>query len=239
MPAEREPGSLAAEVLARLRDAFARAAVPADAEGAARYLKDQFPFFGVRAPLRRRLAREQLRGLEPADAAELAAVARALWAEPERELQHTACDIVRARIRVADPGFIDVLEDLITSKSWWDTVDTLAAHGVGPLARRYPQEVLPVLDRWIESEDIWLARTSILHQLTYKEATDEERLFRYCERRAPENEFFIRKAIGWALRQHAATKPEAVAAFVAATPQLSGLSRREAMRGVERARTTG
>lgn len=239
MPGEREPEDLAAETVARVRDAFTRAAVPADAEGAARYMKDQFPFFGVRAPLRRRLAREQLRGLEPTDEAELAAVARALWAEPEREMQHAACDIVRARIRVAGPGFIEVFEHLITSKSWWDTVDALAAHGVGPLARRHPDGVLPVLDRWIESDDIWLARTSILHQLTYKEATDEERLFRYCERRAGEGEFFIRKAIGWALRQHAATKPEAVATFVAATPQLSGLSRREAMRGVERARTTG
>jgi 3-methyladenine DNA glycosylase AlkD len=84
-------------------------------------------------------------------------------------------------------------------------------------------------------DDLWIARTALLHQLAYKHATDEQRLFRYCRQRAEDREFFIRKAIGWALRQYAAIAPEAVAEFVAATPSLSGLSVREAMRGVHRA----
>ena len=92
------------------------------------------------------------------------------------------------------------------------------------------------MDAWVTDEDIWLARTAILHQLAYKEATDSARLFRYCAQRAADREFFLRKAIGWALRQYAAIDPEAVDAFVPATPELSALCVREAMKGVRRAR---
>jgi 3-methyladenine DNA glycosylase AlkD len=174
--------------------------------------------------------------LPPPTKSELAAVARALWREPEREFQHTGCDYVRAHIGVAGPSFLDeVIHELVTTKSWWDTVDALAAHAAGPLVRDHPELVL-VMDRWIESDDFWVARTALLHQLTYKRHTDEDRLFRYCRRRAADREFFIRKAIGWALRSYAAVAPDAVAAFVRATPDLSPLSVREATKGVLRAR---
>jgi 3-methyladenine DNA glycosylase AlkD len=227
---------LAAETERRLRAALVPLVDPAYAAGAAAYLRDQFPFLGVRTPDRRRAMRVALRDLAPSSEAELTAVARVLWAAPERELQQSACDLVRTHIRVAGPGFIEVVGELVTTKSWWDTVDVLAAHAAGPLARRFPAEVVPVLDRWIDADDHWLARTAILHQLTWKGDTDADHLFAYCRRRASDREFFIRKAIGWALRQHAAVDPEAVAAFLDATPELSGLSVREARRGVERAR---
>lgn len=226
---------LAGEVVGRLRAAFEAAADPERAAGAAAYLRDQFPFFGVPSPERRRVAKTALAGLPAPDEAELAAVARALWAEPERELQYAACDHLRAHVRVASAAFLEVVHELVTTKPWWDTVDTLAAHTAGPLVRRHP-ELGAAMDRWALDDDLWVARTAILHQLTAKDATDAERLFRYCRLRAGDRELFLRKAIGWALRSYAAVDPDVVAAFVAATPELSPLSVREATRGIARAR---
>jgi 3-methyladenine DNA glycosylase AlkD len=196
-------------------------------------MRNQFPFLGLRTPVRRRLAREALRDLPAPTEPELASVARALWAEPEREFQHSGCDYLRTHIRVAGPAFIGVVHELVTTKPWWDTVDALAAHTAGPLVRLHP-ELAAVMDQWIVDDDIWLARTALLHQLAYKQMTDAPRLFDYCRLRAGDREFFIRKAIGWALRQYAAVAADAVAEFVAATPALSALSVREAMKGVAR-----
>lgn len=225
----------ARDVIARLRATFEPQADREWAVGAAAYMRDQFPFLGVPTPLRRRLAKEVFRDLPPPDEDRLETLCLALWEEPERELQYVACDHLRKHIGVVGPGFIEVLEHLITTKSWWDTVDALAAHAVGPLVHAHP-ELLGVMDAWIEETDLWLARTAILHQLTYGAATDSQRLFDYCRRRATDREFFLRKAIGWALRSYAAHAPAAVDRFVAATPELSGLSRREALKGVNRAR---
>jgi len=162
-------------------------------------------------------------------------VARVLWAQPEREFQYAGCDYLRAHIVVAGAGFLDVVRELATTKAWWDTVDALAAHVAGPLVRRHPT-LGSVMDIWAADRDRWVARTALLHQLTFASATDGERLFGYCRLRAGEQDFFVRKAIGWALRQYAATAPDAVASFVDQTPGLSPLSVREAMRGVTRAR---
>ena len=137
-------------------------------------------------------------------------------------------------MKVASARFIDTARELVTTKSWWDTVDSLASHTVGRLVRTHP-ELVAVMDEWIGSDDIWLARTALLHQLTWKNDTDAERLFAYCLRRASEKEFFIRKAIGWALREYSKTDEAAVRAFVAEhRATLSGLSRTEALRWLER-----
>lgn len=229
------PEAFAAEVVGRLRAAFEPAADPVRAAGETAYMRNQFPFLGLVTAERRRLARLALDGLPAPTEIELAAVGRALWAEPERELQHAGCDYLRAHVPVAGPGFVDVVGELVTARSWWDTVDPLAAHTAGPLVRRHPQ-LVAVMDEWAGADDIWLARTAILHQLTYRDATDADRLFRYCRQRATDREFFLRKAIGWALRQYAAVDADAVEDFVAATPALSALSVREAAKGIRRAR---
>ncbi|MGH9224096.1 MAG: DNA alkylation repair protein [Acidimicrobiales bacterium] len=228
---------LADEVVARLRAAYEPAADPERAEGETAYLRNQFPFLGMRTADRRRLSAHALADLPPPDENDLASVARALWSEPEREFQHAGCDYVRAHISVASAGFTDILHDLVTTKSWWDTVDPLAAHAAGPLVRRH-SGLAAVMDRWVVDDDLWVARTAILHQLTYKRETNEQRLFRYCRLQAPHRDFFIRKAIGWALRSYAAVAPQSVAAFVGATPSLSALSVREATRRVVRATAT-
>ena len=101
----------------------------------------------------------------------------------------------------------------MTTKPWWDTVDALAARVVGPLVARHP-ELVAAMDEWAVDDDMWVVRTALLHQLIYKEATDAERLFDYCSRQAGHTDFFMRKAIGWALREYAKTDPAAVRAFV-------------------------
>jgi 3-methyladenine DNA glycosylase AlkD len=196
----------------------------------ATYMKGRFPFLGIAADERRRLQRAAFDGLGPPGEEELLDLAAALWAEPEREYQYAACDELRRHVAVLSSPALPAVERLVVTKPWWDTVDALAAHVVGRLVRRDPG-LAAVMDRWIDGDDVWLARTAVLHQLTWRDRTDAARLFAYCERRAADREFCIRKAIGWALRQYARTDPEAVRAFVAAhEATLSPLSIREATR---------
>ena len=120
--------ALAEEVVARLRGAFEPAADPERAAGAAAYMRDQFPFLGIPTPERRRLARIALRDLPAPNESELAAIARALWAQPEREFQHTGCDYLRAHIHVAGVAFIDVVEELVTTKAVWAASTSTVSH---------------------------------------------------------------------------------------------------------------
>lgn len=196
------------------------------------YMRDQFEYIGLSAPEQRRLAREALSGFPTPTEADLSAAARTLWRLPEREYQYAACDYIAAHIRVCGPSFLETLQKLITTKSWWDTVDVLCRHGAGAIVHAdLTQRV--VMDAWIESDDLWLARSAILHQERWKADTDPEVLFSYCLRRASDTDFFIRKAIGWALRQHAWTDPGEVKRYVKANrDRLSGLSVREALKNI-------
>ncbi|GAA1656178.1 DNA alkylation repair protein [Catellatospora bangladeshensis] len=214
-------GALAARLTA--------AADPARAPAMRAYLREQFPFLGVPAPQVQATVRAVLAGSPRPDAATLREAALDCWARDEREFQYAACVLLRRHARTLDAGFLDTARHLIVTKSWWDTVDTLAAHVVGALVARHPH-LVRVMDAWAAGDELWLARTALLHQLTYKAGTDAERLLRYCAELAPHPDFFIRKAIGWALREHAKTDPAAVREFVAAQPGLSGLSRREALK---------
>ena len=212
------------------------------------YMRDLFPFLGIKSPARRALSRRVLDGTGQPDQAELTDVALACWALPEREYQFFAVDWLRRYAKVLTVGFLPTARYLITTKSWWDTVDALASDVVGVMVKRHP-ELLSTMDAWAAGSDpavgspnaspttadlpeLWLARTAILHQLRYGVSTDRDRLFRYCASNAGHRDFFIRKAIGWALRQYARTEPDAVRAFVAAHPDLSTLSKKEALKNL-------
>ena len=226
--------SLTTELLGRLRPMFTAEADPERSASARRYMRDLFPFFGIPAPGQRRIARTATAGLRAPSEAELASIARACWDEQEREWQYFACGYLRRHIGVGSPALLSTVEWLIETKSWWDTVDALASRTVGPLVRKH-RELAGVMDGWIASDDIWIARTAILHQLTYKDRTDAARLFGYCRDRAADKEFFIRKAIGWALREYSKTDAEAVRSFVTQNrSRLSGLSRTEALKWLDR-----
>jgi 3-methyladenine DNA glycosylase AlkD len=218
---------LTAALLDRLDTALADARDSLRAMEMAAYMRDQFSYFGVPAPALRKIERAAFAGLPRPAAGDLREFALACWSRDEREFQYAACDYLRKF--AAGPDFLPTARTLIVTKSWWDTVDPLATRVVGDLVRAHPA-LVPAMDEWSAEENLWLVRTAILHQLHYGGATDTDRLFGYCERQAGHPDFFVRKAIGWALRHYARTDPGAVRAFVAATPSLSPLSRREAMK---------
>ena len=227
-----EPTPLAAEIMRRLDAAYEQARDPQRAAPMAAYMRDQFPFLGIPIPAQKVIAREVLAGLDRPGEADLSAVAAECWQRDEREYQYFACGLLRRHCRGCSEGFLPVAEHLIVTRSWWDTVDTLAAHVVGPLVARYPR-LVEVTDRWLTDDNIWLVRAAILHQLTFKESTDAARLFRYCTVQAGHSDFFVRKAIGWALREYAKTDPAAVRGFVTShQSRLAAMTVREALRNL-------
>ena len=165
----------------------------------------------------------------PPSADDLAELAGRLWEQPEREFQYAGCAFLDRHQKLLTPGSLALLRILITTKSWWDTVDALATGCVGPLVLRNPG-LTAAMDNWVLSENVWLARAAIVHQVGARAETDTERLFRYALLRAGDREFFIRKAIGWSLRDYSWRNPDAVAAFVAEhEAELSPLTKREAL----------
>ena len=219
---------LAAVLTDRLAAAFQTARDPERAVGMAAYMRGRFPFLGLTSAVRRAQARTALAGLPKPTEAELRDVALACWSRAEREFQQFTCDYLATHVKVPGPDFLDTVADLITTKSWWDTVDPLATNVTAGLVRRHPS-LTARMDRWAEAGDLWLVRAAILHQLHYRDATDTERLFGYCARQAGHPDFFVRKAIGWALRQFARTDPGAVRTFLTDhADRLPPLSIREA-----------
>ncbi len=218
------------DTLAGLRHELEIAADPDRAVQSARYMKDRFSFFGIPMARVRSAARPMIATGRGASSTDLLDAADALWAEPEREFQYVGVDLLRRWCGRLGPGDLHRVERLIRTKSWWDTVDALAAHVVGGLVSGHP-ELATTMDRWIADADRWIARAAILHQLQYHSDTDADRLFAYVDERAGDTDFFIRKACGWALRQYARDDPDAVRSFVASrSDRLSGLTRREALK---------
>lgn len=218
-----------ADALERIVAALSAHRDPVRAEGMSAYMRGQFAFLGIPTGERRALHKVALAAMPAPSETDLAGLSRALYALAAREYQYVAVDHLVRHVAVCGSGFLALARELVTTKSWWDTVDGLAAQVVGPLVMRYP-ELVSEMDGWVEDSNLWVARTAILHQLKYKDRTDEARLFRFCERRAADREFFIRKAIGWALREYSKTNPSAVQAFIARNDaRLSGLSKREGM----------
>lgn len=220
----------ATELTALIRTALEPLRNPSAAEPMASYLRGLFPFLGIRQPVVTKLMQPLWRAAKPEATGKLVlAVARQLWKLPEREYHHVAVELLVRFHPLLGPDSLPAIRRLIEQKSWWDSVDGLAAWVVGPLVARFP-ELRAEMDRWSEDPNFWIRRTAILHQLDHKKGTDAPRLFAYCARNAGDPEFFIRKAIGWALRQYARTDPKAVRKFVADHPELYALSRREALK---------
>lgn len=203
--------------------------VAKDAVAMEAYMKGIAPFLGIKTPARRALFKAHLADLGTPAMHELPAIVRSAFAQVEREWHYCAVDLLVKQARKLGPEHLVLLEELITTKSWWDTVDLLASNVVGVVLKRHPAAVAHWNQRWIDSPDLWLNRTALLFQLKWKDGTDTELLFANATRHAAHTDFFIRKAIGWALRAYSVTEPLAVERFVAVT-QLAPLSEREALR---------
>lgn len=216
-------------LVAFVRRELAARADPERAPAMQAYMKTTMPFLGVAAADQHAVSREAARRFPVDDQQAYEAAVLAVWRMPHREEKRVAVALARHHKRFVTPASLGLYERLVREGAWWDFVDEIAQHLVGNVVLGWPDAAWPLMDRWIEDPDMWIRRTAILCQNRFKERTDEARLFDYCLRRAGEREFFVRKAIGWALRQYAYTAPDAVARFVEAhRDALSGLTVREA-----------
>ena len=199
------------------------------AAGMSAYMKQLFPFAGIKKPARAALSKPFFTELKSLDADSLREAVRWLWKQSEREFQYFAMELLWKHKKTWDDGYLDLFEELVLTKSWWDTVDFIAATLVGHFFAKHPKRIAATTKAWCASENMWLNRTAILFQLKYKDKTDFALLQRLIQPHLGSKEFFHQKAIGWSLRQYAYTDPKAVIAYVKRT-EMKPLSRREAMK---------
>lgn len=196
------------ELLQQARATLLAIADPERAKGMRAYMRDQFTYLGIPTPARRTVLKPALRELKGCGPAVLIGAAYQLWECPEREYQYVALDLLGMHHKELQVADIPALLTLAQRKSWWDTVDALATI-IGDVLRGQHD----YMDDALEHDDFWMRRVALLHQLGWREKTDEARLYSYCLALAHEKEFFIQKAIGWALRDYARHAPEAVRQF--------------------------
>lgn len=218
--------------IAALEAEFMRAADACQAQRMSAYMKNRFPFYGIMATPRREILYRFLDGDFTLGEREWRPAVEAMWKMPEREWQYTAQELCLRKKRDWVEDDLGFFTWMIGEQSWWDTVDFIAPSLAGEFLRKNPLHISNTVDSWMSSGNLWLQRSALIFQLKYKKATDAELLFRLCVRLAGEKEFFIRKAIGWSLRQYANFNPDAVKEFVKTHP-LSALSAREALRKLD------
>jgi len=193
------------------------------------YLKGKFQFYGIASPLRRQLQQEFYAEFGYPPASMFKDIIHYVWHAEQREWQYTGMELAVRFSRKPGEELLQLAEYMITHKSWWDTVDLVAAKIAGAVFLEHPELIAPYTGRWIESDNMWLMRSALLFQLKYKKATNKELLFSYILKCSDSREFFLRKAIGWSLREYSKTAPDIVLAFVD-SHELSPLSRKEALK---------
>ena len=213
-----------------LKTLFEQNANPTQAAPMKKYMRDQFEYLGIKSPQFKILFKQHVADHGLPAAGELDEVVHDLWALPQREFQYAAIGLVGRLEKQLMAKSVRTLEYMLTHKSWWDTVDSIAGGTVGAYFKRFPDVRETYLAKWRASENFWLRRTTILFQLNYKKETDFDLLCEIIHENLGSNEFFINKAIGWSLRQYARIDPKAVKKFVNVTKELNPLSRREALK---------
>ncbi len=233
-------GSWADTFVASVTSGLTASAVPTDIQPMSAYMRHQFPFLGVKAAGQKMAVRAALAAAgRPTDEDEVVTAIDALWARPEREHRYAGCHLAGRFAPKASPEFVDRVARWITTDPWWDTCDPLARRCVGHVVRHHPALRL-TMDRWLSGDNLWLARSAIIHMGRWKHDIDRDWVFAACMSRAEDDDLFIRKAIGWILRDLAWVDPDAVVTFVEGpgAPVLSSLSKREALKNIGGARTT-
>ena len=219
-------------LITAVRAALAEAGDPERAVGQQAYMKSALPFRGLAAPELRRICGALFAEHPLPDRRGWEHTVRTLWDEAAyREERYAALALTGHRLyrSYQDPGLLPLYEHMIVTGAWWDHVDELASRRVGPLLRASPAEVAPVMRTWSTDPDRWRRRTSIICQLGAKQQTDVALLTDCVLANLDDRDFFLRKAIGWALRQYARVEPDWVRAFVAEhRDRMSALSVREA-----------
>lgn len=235
MQARRHSSKLISAVRQALRDN----ADPAKAPPMQAYMKSEMPYLGVQTAIRREATKQVFVEHPLGSASQWQATVLWLWRKAEyREERYAAIDLAGYRVYRDYRTLVTLpmYEEMITTGAWWDYVDTIATRDVAALLEEYPGQMKRRMRSWARSGDIWKRRTSIICQLGFKERTDLKLLYDCIEPSIGEKEFFLRKAIGWALREYAKTDPDEVVRYVTTKKDvLSGLSKREALRNVVKA----
>jgi 3-methyladenine DNA glycosylase AlkD len=223
-------------LMPRLRRALRQAADPLKAPVMQAYMKSDIPYHGVPTPLLRKICRVTFEPLQFTSAAQWQGLVLELWRQARFREERYAAMVLSGDPRARafqTPAAMKLYEELIVSGAWWDYVGDIASNRVGPILRQYPAPMRRKMLIWSRSRDMWKRRTSIICQLGFKEHTDLGLLYACIEPSLTSREFFLRKAIGWALRQHAWTDPAEVKRYVQRNRnRLSGLSIREALKNV-------
>lgn len=212
---------------------FNENANPVVAEGAKKYLRNQFEFYGVAAPVRRKILANFLVSNKIPESNALSEIVRSAWEHPRREMHYAAMEFLFKAKKQFEPQSIQLLHYMITHQSWWDTVDYIAPNLLHHYLKSFPDRKLSIISEWMASDELWLQRSCLIYQLKARQNTDAELLFSLIRQLAGHKDFFIRKAIGWALRTYARTNPTEVLQFVDAV-ELSGLSKREALKHLQK-----
>jgi len=200
------------------------------AKGAKAYLLNQFEFYGIKTPLRRQLCKAFYKTHPIKDHTELSKLIKECFNEPQRELHYFAIELLGHHKKIWSIKTIPLIEWMITHQSWWDSVDSTNTHVISKFFLLHPEHIDACTSKWNQSSNKWLIRMSILFQLTYKTKTDTNLLSKYIENSQLHEDFFVRKAIGWALRAYAYTNKKWVIQFVKAHPLLNNLSKKEALK---------
>jgi len=235
-----------AELAAYVADSFAALADPEVAAGQTSYMygrrfqamnpamEGADPFYGVKTAGTRSIERDIRSRFPITTGEEYTRAVNTIWLLPHREEKHLATAVASRYVTFITFDRLPLYRRLIVEGAWWDLVDSVAPTCIGHLLRTDRARMGPELDRWIDDDDMWIRRSALICHLKHKAETDEEQLFAHCLRRMDETEFFIRKAIGWALRQHARTDPDSVKAFALEhRDRMSGLSFREATKHLD------
>ena len=224
-----------AELLENITVQFEKASDPSYAGRMENYMRNQFAFYGIPSPERKVLSSAIIAQNKAKIKTNWREVVELCWREPKRELQYFAQELAAKHVKSFEKEDIALIEMMITQKSWWDTVDFVASNLAGAYYRKFPEEIAPTVRRWMNSGNLWLCRTCLLFQLKYGLNTDTGLLFACIGELGSSRDFFIRKAIGWSLRQLSKTNPDLVIEFVN-KHKLPELSRKEALKIISKSR---
>ncbi|NQU05042.1 MAG: DNA alkylation repair protein [Calditrichaeota bacterium] len=212
-----------------IRSAFKVAANPEEAPAMQSYVKSELLFYGVKSPARKEIYKILFNKHGIADSTEYERIIRELWDAGYHEERYAAISFAVRYKKFHTLEALQLYRMMIISGAWWDLVDGIACDLINPLLKKFQHEMKERLKQWIKDDDIWIRRTAILSQLRFKSDTDHKMLFDFCKQCLHEKSFWIRKAIGWALREYSKSEPDRVRMFVDENREaMSGLSLKEA-----------
>ena len=214
---------------------LAENANPEDAVHMQAYMKTDMPFYGVKSPAINAIVSDAKKLFPIATQDEYHAIITKIWSLSHREEKHISIKLATKWKQFITLDALPLYEKMIREGQWWDFIDPISQNLVGKLLENHRTEMNSILDKWIEDDNFWIRRSAILSHNRHKQNTDQEKLLDYCLQCAHEKEFFIRKAIGWALREYSKTEPEVVSNFIEEHNELlSNLSKREGMKHINK-----